>query len=166
MDMHMKNTLLAPIPSNLFYVYDEYNKIKSWKFFLWFNFFYLTIILYIMTMEQSFLMWVVPHEGMPMFRKYTIGDMPLFDEYVIISSSLAVYFNINKNSANANLQHFGHVLQNIPGDAIITAYNMETGEPMDVSQTIESELHNILQIDTKQRLDYFSQLYDDKAITN
>lgn len=112
-------------------------------------------------MNNYFLTWCVPHKGMPMFVKYSIADMPLFDEYVVISPSLVVYYNTNKDVPNPYLQKYGHILRNILGDAIVIACDEETGEPKDVSISIESELVNILERDTTQRLKVFRQICDD-----
>jgi len=96
------------------------------------------------------LMWYVPFEGPPRFVK----EKPCsFEEHLSISPTLIVLYNINMGNPipNPTLKPFGHILSNIPGDALFIAEGISSGEPEDISLTIESELPGILEKDTQQR---------------
>nr|QBK86188.1 MAG: hypothetical protein LCMAC101_07830 [Marseillevirus LCMAC101] len=93
-------------------------------------------------------MWYVPFEGPARFVKKQPCS---FEENLSISPTLIVLYNIDKGSPNPKLKPFGHILSNIPGDAIFIAEELSSGHPKDISLNIENELPQILEEDTRQR---------------
>ena len=59
-----------------------------------------------------------PHGGKPHIHQGTPKKFS-GDEYLVISPTLTVFYNITKNTPNAKLSKIGGILSNIPGDAII-----------------------------------------------
>jgi hypothetical protein len=97
-------------------------------------------------------MWYVPFDGPAQFVRTKPHS---FEEHLAISPTLFVLYNIDKGSPNPTLQKFGHVLSNIPGDAIFISEGLSSHYPEDISENIEQELPAILEKDSIQRSLFF-----------
>lgn len=92
-----------------------------------------------------------PHSGEPTYR---VGFPKGFSgsECLAISENLTVLYNITQTTPNASLAGFGHILANIPGDAVIV-YEKDDCE-RDIPTNTLDELPQILQRDTTARLNF------------
>ncbi len=105
------------------------------------------------------LMWYVPFDGPPRFVKKQPHS---FDEHLALSPTLVVLYNINQESPNPKLKQFGHILSNIPGDAIFISEELSSNQSKDISKDIERELPQILEEDNKQRNLFYRWAQDAK----
>jgi hypothetical protein len=72
-------------------------------------------LLTLLFLSAMVLMWYVPFDGPSLFVTHNPCS---FDEHLYLSSTLVVLYNIDKGAPNPKLNQFGHILSNIPGDAI------------------------------------------------
>ncbi len=86
----------------------------------------------------------VPHSGKPKLRK-GLPDGFNCDENLVISPQCTVFYNITHSTPNPNLAKFGHILSNIPGDAIFVY------DEINIPENFLELLPKILEEDTRKR---------------
>ena len=82
-----------------------------------------------------------------------------WNEFICIREDLVLVYNSTehtnpeKDGYNRNLQIYGHIFANIPGDAILYQIDIEDGEPIDIEDNVMLNLHAILKADQQKRQD-------------
>jgi hypothetical protein len=96
--------------------------------------------------------WYVRHGSKPEFIHW--DGQRAFDECLYISDvpSIAVLYNIDKESPNEYVKQFGYIFSNLPGDMILVYENK------DVPENIEELLPAILQKDNDARGAFFNYM--------
>lgn len=103
-------------------------------------------------MDVNLKMWCIPHDGKPYFITQTLKKVRRYDEGLSLSENLTLMYNTNRVLPNPNLSKFGQVLSDIPGDALLI------DEDGDIPDNIEELLPQILEKDTRARLDFIKDL--------
>ncbi len=97
----------------------------------------------------------VPHRGKPVFLQGIPKNFKS-EEYLVISPQLMVLYNTIYQTPNAILARYGHILNNIPGDAVFVS---ETEDGMiDIPEDIIEQLPDILKKDSVKRIYHLDEL--------